>query len=235
MNINVYCDESGHLEHDEIPVMVLGAIWCPVEQTRTIAEEIREIKKQHGLAENYEVKWNRVSQGKLDFYKELVMYFFRNPHLHFRALIVPDKSKLRHAAHNQNHDDFYYKMYFDMLKTILNPQDRYRIYLDIKDTRGGTKVKKLHEVLCHNLYDFSRFIIERVQLVNSKEIEQVQLADLLIGIISYANRGLTSSQAKLDLVELMRQQSGYKLIYTTLYKENKVNLFRWRAREEEGE
>ncbi len=235
MIINVYCDESGHLEHDEIPVMVLGAIWCPIEQSRAIAEEIRAIKKQHGLAENYEVKWNRVSQGKLDFYKELVMYFFRNPHLHFRALIVPDKSKLRHADHNQNHDDFYYKMYFDMLKTILNPQDRYRIYLDIKDTRGGTKVKKLHEVLSHNLYDFSRSIIENVQLVSSKEIEQVQLADLLIGIISYANRGLTSSQAKLDLVELMRQQSGYKLIYSTLYKENKVNIFRWRAREEEAE
>jgi hypothetical protein len=31
---NVYCDESGHLEHDPLGVMVLGAIWCPQEKTR---------------------------------------------------------------------------------------------------------------------------------------------------------------------------------------------------------
>lgn len=235
MIFNVYCDESGHLEHDEVPVMVLGAIWCPFEQTRVISVDIREIKRKHGLAENYEIKWNRVSEGKINFYTDLVRYFFRNPDLHFRALIVPDKSKLRHAEHHQNHNDFYYKMYFDMLKTILNPVDKYRIYLDIKDTRGGEKVRKLHEILCNNIYDFSRSIIDRLQLVNSQEIEQIQLADLLIGVISYANRSLKTSPAKLAVVEKMRQMSGYKLTQTTLYRENKVNLFRWRAREVDEE
>src|SRR5574340_228724 len=146
MIINVYCDESGHLEHDQVPVMVLGAIWNPLEKTRGIAEEIREIKQQHNLPKNYEIKWNRVSPKQIDFYKSLINYFYANPDLHFRALIVPDKTKLRHAIHNQTHDDFYYKMYFDMLKTILSPQDQYRIYIDIKDTRGGYKVQKLHEV-----------------------------------------------------------------------------------------
>ena len=29
---NVYCDESCHLEHDRQKVMVLGAIWCPLEK-----------------------------------------------------------------------------------------------------------------------------------------------------------------------------------------------------------
>jgi hypothetical protein len=124
-------------------------------------------------------------------------------------------------------------MYFDMLKTILNPEDQYRIYIDIKDTRGGSKVAKLHEVLSNNVYDFSRSIIERIQIVGSNEVEQIQLADLLIGIISYANRGLSSNQAKVDLVETMRTLSGYKLTYTTLLREEKVNLFRWHAWEEE--
>jgi len=26
---NIYCDESCHLEHDGIPTMVIGAVWCP--------------------------------------------------------------------------------------------------------------------------------------------------------------------------------------------------------------
>ena len=28
MEYNIYCDESCHLEHDNIIIMELGAIWC---------------------------------------------------------------------------------------------------------------------------------------------------------------------------------------------------------------
>jgi hypothetical protein len=120
--------------------------------------------------------------------------------LHFRGLVVPDKSKLRHEVFLQSHDDWYYKMYFEMLKLILNPKAHYRIYLDMKDTRGGAKVEKLHEVLANNMYDFSRKIIERVQIVRSHEVELLQMADLLIGAVSYANRELSTNAAKVDLV-----------------------------------
>jgi hypothetical protein len=159
-------------------------------------------------------------------------YFFDDNDMHFRALIVPDKSRLRHEAFaGQDHEIWYYKMYFDMLKVVFNPLARYRIYLDIKDTRGRNKIKKLHEVLCNNLYDFSRNIIERVQLIHSKEVELLQLADLLIGAISYANRKLQGNQGKLKLVERMKKRSKYRLTQTTLYKEQKVNLLRWQAQE----
>ena len=52
-------------------------------------------------------------------------------------------------------------MYFDMLKIILDPNARYRIYIDIKDTRGGAKIAKLHEVLCNNIYDFPSSLSEK--------------------------------------------------------------------------
>nr|UVT38023.1 hypothetical protein cemce18_00019 [uncultured bacterium] len=71
------------------------------------------------------------------------------------------------------------------LKTILNPASNYRIYIDIKDTRGGSKVKELRKILCTSNYDFSQKIIERVQITHSHEVEQLQLADLLIGALSY--------------------------------------------------
>jgi len=225
--INVYCDESCHLENDGQPIMVLGAVWCSFEKTREIAVRIREIKKQHGLPANFEIKWVKVSPAKLDFYKDVLDYFFDNGDLHFRALIVEDKTKLRHNEYNQTHDDWYYKMYFDMLKVILSPLFRYRIYLDIKDTRSKGKVENLYEVLSNNMYDFRREIIERVQTVRSHEVEQLQIADLLIGVISYANRNLETSRAKQELVQRMRERSGYKLTSKTLYLEDKVNLFLW--------
>ena len=59
----------------------------------------------------------------------------------------------------------------------------------------------------------------------------MQLTDLLVGTVSYANRELHTSVAKQALVERMRQRSGYTLMKTTLYREDKVNLFRWRAAE----
>lgn len=229
---NIYCDESCHLENDRQSAMVLGALWCPLDKTREIAVRIREIKRKHRVAPAFEVKWTKVSPGKKQLYLDLLDYFFDDDDLHFRGLVVPDKTKLNHAAFpGQDHDAWYYKMYFDMLKVILSPKGRYRIYLDIKDTRGAEKVKKLHDVLCNNLYDFSREIVERVQLVHSHEIEQLQLADLLIGAVSYMNRGLHSNAGKQALVDRMRQRSGYSLTKTTLLREDKVNLFRWQAQE----
>jgi hypothetical protein len=226
---NVYCDESCHLEHDCQPVMVLGAVWCPTEKSRSIAVDIREIKNRHKMPPKFESKWIKVSPAKLNFYMELLDYFFDSDGLHFRALIVPDKSLLSHKVFGQDHDTWYYKMYFDMLKVILNPDDSYRIYLDIKDTRSAVKIARLHDVLCNNIYDFQRQIIERVQTVHSHEIEMLQLTDLLVGIISYTNRHLTGSPAKLALLEHMRKRSGYELTKTTLLRESKVNLFIWHA------
>lgn len=229
---NIYCDESCHLEHDRQPAMVLGAIWCPLDKTREIALRIREIKHRHSMARGFEVKWTKVSPGKKQFYIDILDYFFDDDDLHFRGLVVPDKAKLNHGAFpKQDHDAWYYKMYFDMLKVILSPKDQYRIYLDIKDTRGAEKVKKLHDVLCHNLYDFSREIVERVQLVHSHEIEQLQLADLLIGAVSYLSRDLHGNAGKQALVDRMKQRSGYSLTKTTLLREEKVNLLRWQAQE----
>jgi len=231
---NVYCDESCHLEHDHQKAMVLGALWCPMEKNREIAVRLREIKQKHGLLPGFEVKWTKVSPAKTRLYLDLVDYFFDDDDLHFRALIVPDKSKLRHdAIPGQDHDTWYYKMYFDMLKVIFRPDARYRVYLDIKDTRGAEKTAKLHEVLCNNMYDFSRKVIERLQLVHSHEIEQLQLADLLIGAVSYLNRGLHGNQAKEALIARVQERSGYSLLKTTLFKEEKVNLFRWQANEVE--
>ena len=102
---NVYCDESCHLENDGQKAMVLGAVWCPLDKTREIAVRLREIKQKHGLPPQFEVKWTKVSPAKVDLYLDLVDYFFDDDDLHFRALIVPDKSLLRHDAFlGQDHD-----------------------------------------------------------------------------------------------------------------------------------
>jgi hypothetical protein len=118
-----------------------------------------------------------------------------------------------------------------MLKTLFGPHDKYRIYLDVKDTRSAEKLRKLHDVLCNNVYDFDHEIITKVQTVRSHEVEQIQLADMLIGAVVYANRGLETNRAKVALVKRMQDRSGYSLNRTTLFREDKANIFRWEGRE----
>ncbi len=210
--------------------MVIGGILCPDNQKRKVAERLKDIKKKHGISPQTEIKWNKVSPARLNFYLDLVDYFFDNNDLHFRAVVVPDKRLLRFEKFGHTLDDFYYKTYFNMLKTILSPGNEYAIYIDIKDTRSQQKVEKLHEVLCNNSYDFNRQMIKRVQQIRSHEVELMGLADLLIGAVSYLHRGLTQSTAKMAIIDRIKERSGYTLANSTLYREDKFNLFIWQPR-----
>jgi len=192
---------------------------------------MREIKGRHGMAPLFETKWTKVSPAKVQFYLDLVDLFFDESALRFRALVVPDKNKLDHATFGQDHDTWYFKMYYSMLKVIITPDDRFRIYLDIKDTRSVEKTVKLHEVLCSSIYDFDRKIIERVQTVRSHEVELLQIADLLIGAVQFVNRGMNGSKAKREVVGRILQRSGYSLVRSTLLMEKKFHLFHWVCRE----
>ncbi|MCK5000283.1 MAG: DUF3800 domain-containing protein [Anaerohalosphaera sp.] len=229
---NIYCDESCHLENDGQRAMVLGAIWASTEMTRKISLDIKHIKERHKLSHQLEIKWTKVSNSKYEFYHDLVEYFFSNTCLHFRALIVPDKSVLNHDKFpGQDHDLFYYKMYFQMLHPILRPDSKYRIYIDIKDTLGISKQLKLHEVLCNKEKDFQRNIIERVQQIRSHESAILQLTDLLIGAVSYVNRGCAGNAGKERLVKYIQDRTNYNLTSSTFLRENKFNLFCWQGQE----
>jgi len=227
---NVYCDESCHLEKDNIPVMVLGAVWCPKDVSGKIARDIRAIKIKHGLKSGFEIKWTKVSKAKQSFYCELVDYFFTNPHLHFRGLVVPDKTKLKHDEHGQDHNLFYYKMFFYVLRNILENGCHYRVYLDIKDTLGREKIDELRMMLKNAHYDFDREVIENIQHVRSHEMEQLQLTDLFIGALGYVHRELSGNEGKLAVIGRIKHMSGKSLVNNTLPSERKFNVFIWEAR-----
>ena len=234
-DFNVYCDESCHLENDGKKAMSLGAVWCPKDKTGEINKRLREIKHRHGIRPDSEVKWTKASPGNMTLYMDFLDYFFDDDDLHFRGLVIPDKSKLNHARYHQTHDEWYYKMYFDMLKGIFNPLDRYEVYIDIKDTNSYCKAQKLREVSCNSLYDFSRKVIQRLQPIRSEEVQIMQLVDILIGAMGYENRqfpeGFQKSQAKQEVVSLIKERSGYTLSKTTLLREEKLNLLVWAAKE----
>lgn len=103
--INIYCDESCHLQNDKENVMALGAISCPTAKKDEIFLRIAELKAKYNLIPKtkknpkdnrayYEIKWNKVSKSQLPFFKDVIDYFFDDDDISFRVLVVPDKSKL---------------------------------------------------------------------------------------------------------------------------------------------
>lgn len=228
-SFNVYLDESCHLENDSADVMMLGAVWCAQAKASDIGIRIRDIQKQHGLSEEFEIKWTKVSHSKEAFYQAVLDYFLDDDDLHFRGVVIPDKTKLDHAKYGQSHDDWYYKMCFTLLEPIVVPKRQYSIYLDIKDTRSERKRRKLEEVLRNAKYDGSGHIIKRVQQIRSHESKVMQLADLIMGIVTYANRGLETNAGKVALVNRLRQRTRLSLTRTTWLREPKLNLLVWES------
>lgn len=225
---DIYCDESCHLQNgrNRDYAMVIGGVICPDQLKKQISDHIRAIKSQYGVYRDTEIKWNKVSPAQLGYYKALIEYFFDCRDLSFRAVIV-DKRQLDLSHSHLTHDEFYYRAYFLMLSRVFTPGNEYAIYIDIKDTRSQTKVKKLHDVLCNSRYDFNRQMIQRVQQIRSHEVEIMGLADLFIGALSYLHRGVSTSSAKVSLIDLIRQRSGYTLTSNTWPLEPKFNILVW--------
>lgn len=224
---NLFLDESCHLQNDRSSVMSIGFIKVPDHDYEQIKNELIAIKRKHGI--NHEYKWNTCSNTKKNFYIELIDYFFNSP-LAFRTIVVKYKELLDHDQFNQgSHDNFYYKMIYFLLNNqwINPPWAEYRVFLDIKDTRGRDKIAKIHEVF-ENLH-YGRSPFKHFQHIRSHESEFIQLADFFIGAVTYKSRGLPdqpgASPIKVFIVEYLEQRSGYSLDEGTEPWEEKFNIF----------
>ena len=108
---------------------------------------------------------------------------------------------------------------------------KYYVYVDIKDTKGSEKINKLKEVLNNVVGYFYDETVKNIQLVRSDQIQLMQLSDLLIGAVSYSNRGLNSNPAKVKLIEHIEESSGRSIKKTTPKVETKFNIFKWMPKE----
>ncbi len=223
---NIYCDESCHLHHDAADHMVIGAVWCLKDRVPSISQRLTELKGKHGLRKEWELKWTKISVRKLGLYKDLIDFFFDDDDLHFRASVAP-KALLRTAAEVSPNDEAYYNMFFYTLAWILDPAEKYNLYLDYKDTNTAKRTRALRDYLCESKYDFDRKMIEIVQPVRSDESALLQIADFLTGAIGYAKRHENKSPAKAAVVEHLRHRSGVSLSKSTLLGARKFNLFFW--------
>jgi hypothetical protein len=226
MEFNLFLDESCHLEHDGMPVMCIGYTKINDSRYEDYKQEIKNIKLNYKSPT--EIKWNNVSASRLPMYKAIIDYFFA-AEIDFRCILVKYKDKLDHEQFNQgDHDNFYYKLIYFLLKAATNPPaNEYRVLLDIKDTRGKERLQKIDEVLSNKFAGNSPF--KTFQHIRSHENVFLQITDLFIGAITFKSRKLEklngANPAKVELVKYIEEKSGYSLNEGTEPWETKFNIF----------
>ena len=231
--INIYCDESCHLENDLHKSMVIGGISCPIGKIRDITYKIKQLKEKYGISRFQEIKWIKISPAKDKFYKELVNFFIEENSLRFRGIKIVNKNQLNHKKFKQTHNDWYYKIYYDMLKHILKPHKNYNIYIDIKDSIGSEKICKLKKILEHKK-KYENLDILKIQQIRSNESDLLQLADILIGAVGYYDRiekNKEYSKTKEEICRLIEKKLSINFNKKSRFTDEKFNLFLWEGQD----
>lgn len=225
--INIYSDESDHLGVYG-PNIVVGAVWCSPETARRLSGEVKLAKQRYGVSNSIEIKWTKVSQSKLEYYKALIDLVMDSDDIGFRSVIAP-KADLDHEKYNHTPDDFYYILQYYLVRNVANAHDAsFRIFLDHKDTWSGVRSHRLRDYLQNTGQLSSKEF--SAQPVRSHEVVGLQLADLLIGAVAFANRPAKDgeSSAKRELVQYIEEHAGQKLTFETPPSVQKFNLFFWK-------
>jgi hypothetical protein len=226
MKYVVYCDESRHDGHAKNSYMAIGSLWMSRDQRDRISKAFRDCCRENGLGG--EVKWSKVSKLKLDAYKRLIDFFFEQPELEFRTIVV-DQAKFDPARfHGADRELGFYKFYYEMLWHWFEPGNEYLILLDFIQNKDAHRFTELRKVLENKLKGCAW--ISDLTVIDSHRTPLGQLVDLLTGAVAAAwCDNLPAGSPKLELLDYLSGKRGCPLNVVSLSPDHqKFNLFKIR-------
>lgn len=136
--------------------------------------------------------------------------------------------------------DDYNRFYYSVIERLIrfsirhnnNRANSYRIFLDIKDNHGKIKLASIYQELTNLIGTDDE--IQSMQNIRSHESQFIQLADIIIGAITYRARGLNGSEAKTHIVKFIEDLSGYALDEGTEPGDNKFAIYDFRPKRRNG-
>lgn len=225
MKFDVYCDESRpDLLGSQSPkdqYLLIGSLWLAREHRESFKSEIHRLRNRHRIGGEF--KWGKVSPSKVDFYADLIKWFFsRGDALRFRCIAV-DRSEVNLLRfHNSSQELGFYKFYYQMLHHWIFDNNQYAVFCDFKRNRERDRLEVLRECLKYS--NLSSDILS-VQATKSRESVLIQLVDVLTGATgARINSTLNAGSAKETTVKLIEHRLG-KPINATGIGEKKFNVF----------
>lgn len=226
MDFEIYCDESRQdLFYSPVgdgPQFVLiGGLWIEAVHRHDYKAKIERLRESHDVWGEF--KWNRVSPSRLQFYLALVRFFLEEA-MRFRCIVLPAHQLDAVRFHRADRELMFYKFYYQLLHHWISDPNRYQVFLDLKTNRLHNRIRTLERVLQNaNLTSD----ILSVQALPSRQVDLLQLVDVLIGAVGYRYHGQKTSAAKLDVLNEIEKHLGHA-IQPTSRREQKFNIFRFR-------
>jgi len=225
MDFEVYCDESRQeLFRDPDPAhgeyALIGGLWIEARLRPEYKARIRELRETHNVLREF--KWKNVSPSRHEFYLALVRLFFHED-MRFRCILLPAPQLDCEAFHEGDDELMFYKFYYQLLTHWITAPDNYRIFVDLKTNRVHSRVGTLQRVL-RNDNPASEI---SVQALPSRELDLLQLADVLLGAAGYGMHKLDTSAAKLAVVQEIEKHLRHPIAPTSRAVK-KFNVFVFR-------
>jgi hypothetical protein len=226
MDFEIYCDES-RPEHfrdrsgDGDRYVLIGGLWIEAAQRHNYKIRIKQLREIHNVWGEF--KWNRVSPSRQQFYLALVRLFFQEA-MRFRCVVLPAKQLDAVRFHNADNELMFYKFYYQLLHHWILDFNSYRIFVDLKTNRLHNRIRTLERVLRNANLTAE---IQAVQALPSRQVDLLQLADVLLGAVGYHFHKQTTSEAKLAVLKEIEAHLGHP-IQPTSRREQKFNVFRFR-------
>lgn len=226
MEFDIYCDESYPdiftSSNTDKEFLVIGSLWLPHDKREDFKTNIHSLRDKHKIGNEF--KWRKVSPSKVNFYKELLDYFFdQGESLRFRSIVVDRRQVDFKAYHDSDAELGFYKFYYQMLHHWILDYNEYQIFCDLKSNRISTRLETLKRTLNRsNIYSD----IKCVQAVRSKESVLLQTVDLLTGAVAAKfNLNDTIKSAKQELICHIENKIGHPIRHTAKAEE-KFNVFK---------
>lgn len=202
--------------------LMIGGLWMEAAVQDEVKGRIQDLRILHD--ERREIKWNRITEPKIDLYTDLIQLFLDcRGGMRFRCIAV-EASKVNMALHDEDPELGFYKFYYQMLHHWIDESCCYRIFLDTKSNCSRGRTTKLQDVLkkSHLLST-----IACVQALPSRQVSMIQLVDLLLGAASSRMNGtLRAGGVKERIVKYLEKGLGRHRLEPTYPSERKYNIFK---------
>ncbi|KYF94684.1 hypothetical protein BE17_00920 [Sorangium cellulosum] len=223
----MYCDESG-IDGQQSHVG-FGSLWLPWERRGSLTGLVNEARITHRY--NDEIKWNKVREHSLPFYRALVDAFFEATWLCFHAIVV--RKKHIDMSLHESRAEAYLKFFATFLankirrSASLGPSRRYYVRVDPLPSSYAKEHEKEQNIISSMIKrELGQSPIERLDVRDSKATPGIQLADLLIGATMARYQDQAKANHKKELSRHVATHLGWTNMNGDTYPgERKFNIW----------
>jgi hypothetical protein len=214
-------------------------LWFPRDSREVLRDRFYDLWDHEFPSRNSELKWTKVSAGKLGTYKKFIDLFADIPEIDFRCTVL-DTHAIDHKTFNQSDAELgFYKFMFTFISRNINKSyqyekinEPYQLFLDRRRENDVVEVGHLADLksylnvwLDSRCVDIEKPVVRSVEAVDSKESPEVQLADVLLGAVGYAWEGYQRSEAKVELIRYIENHFEWELHRKTPMLSKTINIW----------